>query len=118
MKKNRAMTTVATAAVLSLGLAACGGGGGGGGGTSSGKFNAAADSVVNKSDKTGGTLRFANSGDWDSTDGADTYYGYSWNFIRNYGRALTMFKTVPGASGLQLTGDLAEGLGTPSDGAK
>src|SRR5207302_7808265 len=72
----------------------------------------------NKSDKTGGTLRFANSGDWDSTDGADTYYGYSWNFIRNYGRALTMFKTVPGASGLQLTGDLAEGLGTPSDGAK
>ena len=27
---------------------------------------------------TGGTLRYANSGDWDSLDPADTYYAYAW----------------------------------------
>ena len=36
--------------------------------------------VVNPSDKKGGTLKFANSGDWDSLDPGDTYYGFSWNF--------------------------------------
>jgi peptide/nickel transport system permease protein len=27
---------------------------------------------------TGGTLRYANSGDWDSLDPEDTYYAYAW----------------------------------------
>ena len=45
-------------------------------------FNAALTSVVNPSDKKGGTLKFANPGDWDSVDPGDTYYGYSWNFAR------------------------------------
>ena len=44
------------------------------------EFNAAIDKVVNPSDKKGGTLKFANSGDWDTLDPGETYYGYSWNF--------------------------------------
>ncbi len=82
------------------------------------KFNAAANAVFNPSTQKGGTLTFANSDQWDSLDPADTYYGYSWNFIRYYGRALTMFKIAPGSKGAELTGDLATGLGEPSDGAK
>ncbi len=80
--------------------------------------NAAVDKVFKPSDAKGGTLRFANSGDWDSLDPADTYYGYSWNFIRNYGRSLVVFKAGPGAEGAKLVPDLAETLGVPSDGAK
>ncbi len=45
-----------------------------------GRFNAAVGKVFNPSDKTGGTLKMANNGDWDSLDPADTYYGYSWDF--------------------------------------
>ena len=122
-------TTIAVAAVgatLAMGLSACGGGTGttsnqAGGQSAAGqtaKFNAAVDGVVNPSDKKGGTLKFANSGDWDSLDGADTYYAYSWNFIRLYARTLLMFKSGPGKEGNTLVPDLAEGLGTPSDGAK
>src|SRR5262249_8783330 len=51
-------------------------------------------------------------------DPADTYYGYSWDFIRLYGRSLTMFAPKPGADGNKLIPDLAESLGQPSDGAK
>ena len=55
--------------------------------------------VVNPSTKAGGTLRIGNAGDWDNVDPADTYYGFSWDFIHLYGRALTMFKPVPGTDG-------------------
>ena len=80
--------------------------------------NSAVGKVFNPSDTKGGTLRFANSGDWDSLDPADTYYAYSWNFIRNYGRSLVVFKAAPGAEGAKLVPDLAETLGVPSDDAK
>ena len=60
------------------------------------EFNAAIGKVFNPSDKKGGTLKMANSGDWDSLDPGDTYYGYSWNFGRIYGRTLVMFKPAPG----------------------
>ncbi len=33
--------------------------------------------VHNASDQKGGTLRFANPGDWDSLDPGNTYYNYS-----------------------------------------
>ena len=55
--------------------------------------------VHNPSTATGGTLRFANSGDWDSLDPADTYYAYSWDFARLYGRSLMTFKSAPGKDG-------------------
>ncbi|GLW08242.1 peptide ABC transporter substrate-binding protein [Microtetraspora sp. NBRC 13810] len=57
----------------------------------------------------------ANPGTWDSLDPGDTYYGYSFNFIRLYGRALLMFKSAPGKDGNTLVPDLAESLGQASD---
>ena len=83
-----------------------------------GAQNAAVGKVFKESSEKGGTLKFANSGDWDSLDPADTYYGYSWNFIRNYGRSLVVFKAAPGAEGAKLVPDLAESLGVPSNDAK
>jgi peptide/nickel transport system substrate-binding protein len=106
-------------------LAACGGGGGGTGSQQGSNnqgaqaaFDAASTSVVNPSDKKGGTLRFANEGDWDTLDPGETYYAYSWNFARIYGRSLMMFKSAPGKEGNQLVPDLAEAPGKSSDGAK
>jgi peptide/nickel transport system substrate-binding protein len=91
-------------------LVACGGPRSGGGSTSGG--------ISNPSEAAGGTLRYANSGDWDSLDPADTYYAYAWNFARNYGRALVMFASAPGPQGATLVPDLAESLGRSSDDAK
>ena len=122
IRKSRVL--VAATAVLALGLqAACGGGGAdtdsdSGGGTAKAEANAALEKVFNPSDKKGGTVRIANAGDWDTLDPGETYYGYSWNFLRLYGRSLLTFKAEPGAAGNELTPDLAEGVGTPSDGGK
>jgi peptide/nickel transport system substrate-binding protein len=125
MRKQRTLTAVAAGAVLALALAACGGSSGGGGSSSSSSgsgttaaFNAAVGKVFNASDAKGGVIKMANSGDWDSLDPADTYYGYSWNFIRLYGRSLVVFDSKPGAAGAKLVPDLAESLGVPTDGAK
>ena len=74
--------------------------------------------MFNPSDTKGGTLKLAISADWDSLDPGDTYYGFSWNFLRLYGRTLLMFKPVPGSEGARARPDLAEGLGMPSDGGK
>lgn len=128
MKRTRIIPAAAATAAVALVLAACGnsdnnsGGGnnnsGGGGGGSAAAFNAADGKVFNPSDKKGGTLKMANSGNFDSVDPGDTYYGFSWNFLRNYGRSLLTFKSAPGPDGNKLVPDLAEGLGVPSDNAK
>jgi peptide/nickel transport system substrate-binding protein len=114
---------VALGATLALALAACGGqnttnGTDDNGTNTAPDYNAGVGKVFNPSEAKGGTLRMANSGDWDSLDGADTYYAYSWNFFRLYGRALTTFAPQPGAAGSKVVPDLAESLGTPSDNAK
>jgi peptide/nickel transport system substrate-binding protein len=120
--RARGLAAVGVSAALLL--AACGGGGGASSQQGSGSqgaqaaFNAASTSVVNPSDKKGGTLKFANPGDWDTLDPGETYYAWSWNFARNYGRSLMMFKAAPGKEGNQLVPDLAEGPGQASDGAK
>src|SRR5215210_2658958 len=122
----RARGLAAVGVSAALVLAACGGGGGGGGGASQGSgnqssqagFNAASTSIVSPSDKKGGTLKFANSGDWDTLDPGETYYAYSWNFARLYGRSLMMFKSAPGKEGNQLVPDLAEAPGQASSDAK
>ncbi|WUL62403.1 ABC transporter substrate-binding protein [Streptomyces sp. NBC_00344] len=105
---------------LALGATACGGSkdndGGGKGG--SGATDAALTSVVNKSDKKGGTLSLALSDEADSLDPGNTYYGWVQNFSRLYGRTLTTFKPAAGKDGLTVVPDLADGLGKPSDGAK
>jgi len=118
----RGLAAVGVSATLLV--AACGGGGGAGnqeGSSSQGAqaaFNAASTSVVNPSDKKGGTLKFANPGDWDTLDPGETYYAWSWNFARLYGRSLMMFNAAPGKEGNQLVPDLAEGPGKASGDAK
>src|SRR6478609_11326059 len=126
--RNTRVMVAATAAALALGLSACAGSttpgttpsgtaGGGGGGTTP-TANAALSAVFNPSDKKGGTLRFGISSDWDSVDPGDTYYGLSWDFLRNYARQLVSFKSAPGKEGAQLVPDLAKSLGKASDGNK
>ena len=112
---------MALGAVTALGLSACGGGSSNsnsGGGSSTASFNAAMDKVYNPSDKKGGVVKMANAGDWDSLDTGETYYGYSWDFARNYSRALVMFKSAPGSGSDELVPDLATDLGKASDGGK
>jgi peptide/nickel transport system substrate-binding protein len=110
MRTNHRAAVLAALTVVML--VGCGGPGPGGAnsGTSGG--------IHNPSDARGGTLRYANSGDWDSLDPADTYYAYSWNFARLYGRSLVMFKSAPGAQGATLVPDLAESLGRSADDGK
>jgi peptide/nickel transport system substrate-binding protein len=121
--ERKLVTAVALGAALTVGLAACGGGtdsdgNGNQNSTTTAEFGAAQGKIFNPSDKKGGTMKFAISSDWDSTDPGDTYYGLSWNLARLYTRALTMFKIGPGAESNELVGDLAEGRGTPSEGGK
>jgi len=114
-------SAAALVAVGALVVAGCGSSGGGGGWSSDNtkdSFNAAVGKVFNPSNKKGGILKFADSGQQDSVDPGDTYYGYSWNFIRLYTRSLTMFTPAPGKASNQIVGDLAENLGEPSDGNK
>jgi peptide/nickel transport system substrate-binding protein len=116
MRRTR-LTAVALGAVAAITLVACGGpsttgSGSGGSGGGSGGQAADANGVHNPSDAPGGTIRMANSGDWDSLDPADTYYAYAWNFVRLYGRSLMMFKSAPGQEGATLVPDLAEAPGT------
>ncbi|WP_189315127.1 ABC transporter substrate-binding protein [Streptomyces brasiliensis] len=120
MKTRRVTAAVASVLALSLGAAACGGGGGkndssGGGG---GKKDAALDAIVNVSNKKGGTVTLEDSDVPDSLDPGNTYYGFVQNFSRLYARTLVTFKPAAGKDGLTVVPDLAESLGTPSDGAK
>src|SRR3954465_12415253 len=120
-KRWRALMALGVTAALSL--SACGGssgnsGGNGGGGSGTGTANAAVSKVFNPSTHKGGVVRVANSGDWDTLDPGETYYGYSWNFARLYGRSLVMFKSAPGSASNELVPDLATSLGKASDGGK
>jgi peptide/nickel transport system substrate-binding protein len=119
MKTTR-VTAIAAGLALAVGVSACGGGGSddGNGSTSTPAFNAGVNQVFNPSDTKGGTLKMANDADWDSLDPGDTYYGYSWNFSRNYVRSLVTFKSAPGEKSNELVPDLAESLGEPSSDAK
>jgi len=114
--RSRRVAAAAVIAVAALALAACGGGSAGGSSSSGGGSDAGG--VHNVSDATGGTIRYANAGDWDSLDPGDTYYAYSWDFARLYARALVKFKSAPGKEGATLVPDLAESLGKSSDDSK
>jgi len=123
MKRRNALRAAAIGTALALAVSACGGGdsggdGGGGGDAAKAEFNSAMGKVFNASEKKGGTIKFANSGDWDTLDPGETYYGYSWDFLRLYGRSLVMFKPAPGTASNELIPDLAESLGQPSEGGK
>jgi peptide/nickel transport system substrate-binding protein len=122
MKATRLRTLGALVAVAALGLSACGGGSSNNNNKNNGgtpKFNAAVTAVYNPSDAKGGILTFGHAGDWaDSVDPGNTYYGYSWDFLRTYARSLVMFRSAPGKAGQELVPDLAESLGKPSADAK
>ena len=74
-------------------------------------FNAATIGFVNASSKTGGSLNLLASGDCDSWDPANTYYGWCWNMQRLFTRTLVGYSTIPGANHVAIEGDLATGLG-------
>jgi peptide/nickel transport system substrate-binding protein len=107
----------AGSAALALALSACGGGGSsnnnstnGTAKTSSG-FNAGTTSIVNPSDKKGGTLKMANTSDIDSFDSARSYYSWGWNFMKSYYvRTLVTNTAKPGKDGLILQPDLASAM--------
>ncbi|MBG6135077.1 ABC transporter substrate-binding protein [Longispora fulva] len=110
--------TMVAGVALALGLSACSSGNNTTTKTGTAVFNAADSKIVNASDHKGGTLNLAISDDWDSIDPGNTYYAFSWDFARLYGRSLTMFKPAAGKAGLELVPDLATGLGQVSDGGK
>ena len=119
IKPKRAVVAMAAAAALVL--SGCGSDDGGDGGSSEPKLdNKGLDSVVEPSDTKGGTLRMGLASEWgDSTiDPGETYYGYSWNLLRNFARTLVQFKPAPGKQGLEIVPDLATDLGKSSDGGK
>ncbi|MEV7090314.1 ABC transporter substrate-binding protein [Streptomyces sp. NPDC093085] len=66
----------------------------------------------------GGTLRLVRTDDFDSLDPGNTYYAYTWNFLRLVGRTLVTFDTAPGRAGQRLVPDLAESLGESSEGGR
>ncbi|MEV4613413.1 ABC transporter substrate-binding protein [Kitasatospora sp. NPDC049258] len=113
MTRNRTLAAAALVASLALTTAACGGSKGGGTGdggatkAASAGFNAAAEKVVNPSDKKGGTLNLWTSTDADSWDPGRAYYASVWNFERFYARTLLAFDAKPGKDGLKLVPDLA-----------
>ena len=121
MRIMRKRAVVALVAAAALGLSACGGGGTSGnkGGSAPKLSNGAVGNIADPSTAKGGTLKLGLGGPWgDSFDPGDTYYGYSWNLVRNYARSLTMFKAGPGKAGAELVPDMATDLGKSSDGGK
>lgn len=115
MRKRNLVAAAAGAVAIATLASACGSSTSGtANSASSSSFNAGLTSVVNPSSQQGGTLRMALISDWDSVDPGNTYYAYSWDFIRLYGRALLSWKQAPGSAGLQLEPDLATDTGEQS----
>jgi peptide/nickel transport system substrate-binding protein len=113
--RKRTLGFVALGAAASLFLSACGGAATGGGSDSAGTFDLGSTEVVNASDKSGGTLKYAIAGDFDSTDPGNTYYAFNWNFSRYYARTLLAFNTEPGDRATELIPDMAVELPEPND---
>ncbi len=107
----------AVAAAGALALAACGGGdddtGGGGAGAGAPAFNISTTTIVNPSDKTGGTLKLGAGSDCDSWDPARAYYGWCWNMQRLYARTLMGFAPDP-KKAATVVPDLATAPGKPN----
>ncbi|MBR8743988.1 ABC transporter substrate-binding protein [Nocardiopsis sp. MG754419] len=114
--RNRTLGFVALGAAASLFLSACGGSATGGGPADADtEFDQGSDSIVNPSEQSGGTLRYAIDGDFDSTDPANTYYAFNWNFSRYYARTLMAFNPEPGENATDLVTDMAAEMPEPND---
>lgn len=121
MQNRKTAAAIAVAVAVSLGASACSsdsdsGSKGGGGGSA--KADAGLSSIVNASDKKGGTVTYEHSSGPDSLDPGNTYYGWVQNFARLYARSLVTFKPAAGKDSLQVVPDLATGLGKASADAK
>ncbi|MFE9815454.1 ABC transporter substrate-binding protein [Streptomyces sp. NBC_00236] len=121
MQNRKTAAAIAVAVAVSLGASACSsdsdsGGKGGGGGSA--KADAGLSSIVNVSDKKGGTVTYEHTSGPDSLDPGNTYYGWVQNFARLYARSLVTFKPAAGKESLQVVPDLATGLGKASADAK
>lgn len=109
------MAVAAVSGILAAGLTACGGSSSTG--TDSGpsvKFDQGSHEVVNPSDHKGGTITYASSKDFDSTDPGNTYMAKGVSFDRYYVRTLTTYASLPGTGGNKLVPDLATSLGQVS----
>ncbi|GHC78690.1 peptide ABC transporter substrate-binding protein [Nocardiopsis terrae] len=114
--RKRTLGFVALGAAASLFLSACGGSATGGSDSASeNEFDQGSTQIVNPSDKTGGTLKYAIEADFDSTDPGNTYYGWSWNFQRYYARTLLAFNPEPGEAATDLIPDMATDLPEPNE---
>jgi peptide/nickel transport system substrate-binding protein len=115
MRKTKLIAAAAGAVAFATAVSACGSSSSGTSSSSAtSSFNAGLTSVVNASSHQGGTLRLALTSDWDSIDPGNTYYAFSWDFLRLYGRSLVTWKQAPGSGGLVLVPDLATDTGDVS----
>jgi peptide/nickel transport system substrate-binding protein len=115
MKRQTVIPLATVGLAAALALPACSGSGTPSPRQTSAGYDAALNAVVNPSAHRGGTIIFDNSTAPDSTDPGNTYYAYTWNTARLYGRTLVTYKSAPGAAGRQLVPDLATRLGKVSD---
>ncbi|WP_328902508.1 ABC transporter substrate-binding protein [Streptomyces sp. NBC_00441] len=121
MQNKKTAALIAVAIAVSLAATGCskdsdGGGGKGGGGNA--KADAGLTSIVNASDKKGGTVTYEHTSGPDSLDPGNTYYGWVQNFSRLYARSLVTFQPAAGKDSLKVVPDLATGLGKASADAK
>ncbi|MFJ9441395.1 ABC transporter substrate-binding protein [Kitasatospora sp. NPDC101235] len=120
MRRSRTVALTAAAAAVVLVVTGCtsssksGDTSSSASGSTGGGANAATKSIVNASDKKGGTVTFEMKGTPDSLDPGNTYYAYIYNFSRLYARPLTTFNPAAGEEGNKLVPDLAESMGQPS----
>ncbi len=114
MYRSKIAVFGALGAAAALTLAACGGSSAPSSTTTA--YGEGITSVVNPSNTPANkTLVIDSAVTPDSTDYQNTYYAFMWDFVRLYSMSLLTYKSCPGACGLQLTPDLATGLGTVSD---
>jgi peptide/nickel transport system substrate-binding protein len=102
--------------VLVLALAGCGGGRTGPRPDTS--FDEASATTVHPSSARGGTLRLLMTDAPVSLDPGDIGFAYGADLARLYARSLVTYVPAPGAAGLRVVPDLAEGLGEPGDGGR
>ena len=121
MQNRKTAAAIAGAVAITLGASACSSGDSGTGTSKSGtqaKADAGLTSIVNQTDKKGGTVTFEHSSGPDSLDPGNTYYGWVQNFSRLYGRSLVTFQPAAGKDSLKVVPDLATSLGKSSPDAK